>query len=123
MKELKQMKKLADEFEEAEKFISKQKEPLVQEINKTIRWGEIAEKEMDWEDAKKWCKEQGGRLPTRFELFCVYEDEEIRKTFNTGNYWSSTPYGDYVYYVRFSDCNSGYGNTGNAYSVRCVYDK
>lgn len=125
MKELKKLKKLADEFfEEAEKFISKQKELVIQTIpEKTIKWGPESEEMMTWYEAKKWCEEQGGRLPTRLELQCALEDEEIRKTFQSSYYWSSTEVSDTsVYYVSFSSCNAyGYGKGGSSY-VRCILD-
>ena len=43
---------------------------------KTIYWGEEAPREMNWYEAKEWCEEQGGRLPTRLELLQAYEDVE-----------------------------------------------
>jgi len=103
----------------------KKEERIKQTITseKTIYWGETADKEMNWEDSKDWCEEKGGRLPTLKELKKAYKDGV--KGFNpTGDYWSSTPYtyGD-AYYVRFSDCASYLLNTPSTYSVRCVYDK
>ena len=89
---------------------------------KTIYWGETAEKDMPWEDSRDWCEEKGGRLPTLEELEKAYEDKV--EGFGTGGYWSSTP-SIYLgaYYVRFSDYVSASGFTGHGYSVRCVYDK
>ena len=122
MRELKNLKKLADEFfEEAEKFISKQKEPLVQEVNKTIKWGPESEKEMNWYEAKEWCEEQGGRLPTRFELQCAYEDEEVRKTFQPDCSWSSTDFsGTNAWYVNFNNGNTSGSNKSTSFYVRCI---
>ena len=123
MNELKKMKDLFDDFiKEADKFVSKQKIKQTITTEKTIYWGETADKEMKWEDAKAWCEEKGGRLPTLKELKKAYEDKV--KGFSTGLYWSSTPYFSLdAHYVKFSDCFPGSYLTYFAFSVRCVYDK
>ena len=125
MNELKKIKDLFDDFvKEADKFVSEQqKQRVEQTTEKTIYWGETADKEMNWDNAKEWCEEKGGRLPTLEELEKAYEDK-VEGFDPECNYWSSTPFaGTVAYYVRFSDCNSGFGFTASAFSVRCVYDK
>ena len=124
MEELKKMKDLFDDFiKEADKFVSKQKKQRIkQTTEKTIYWGETAEKDMPWEDSRDWCEEKGGRLPTLEELEKAYEDGVSGFDYE-GFYWTSTPYYPYAYYVRFSDCYSYGDGTYLAYSVRCVYDK
>ena len=107
MNELKKMKDLFDDFiKEADKFVSEQKKQRIEQTTeKTIYWGETADKEMEWDEAKDWCEKQGGRLPTLEELEKAYEDGT--SGFNPkGLYWSSTPYTSLAYYVRFSDCLS-----------------
>jgi hypothetical protein len=124
MNELKKMKNLFDDFmKEADKFVSKQKKQRIEQVSeKIIYWGETAEKDMPWEDSRDWCEEKGGRLPTLEELEKAYKDGV--SGFNPkGRYWSSTPYNNYAYYVRFSDCYSVGYLTYDTYSVRCVYDK
>ena len=109
MNELKKMKDLFDDFiKEADKFVSKQKKQRIEQVSeKIIYWGETAEKDMNWEDAKEWCEEKGGRLPTLEELEKAYKDGT--SGFNPkGNYWSSAPYNFYACSVRFSDCTSGF---------------
>ena len=125
MNELKKMKDLFDDFiKEADKFVSEQKKQRVEQTSgKTIYWGETAEEEMKQEDGKDWCEEKGGRLPTLKELKKAYKDGVSGFDYE-GFYWTSTPNGIFsAYYVRFSDCYSGYNNNSVAYSVRCVYDK
>ena len=74
-------------------YIPKNKEEITtQHISeKNIRWGKSSEEEMDWEEAKEWCEEQGGRLPTRLELLHAYEDKI--EGFKADYYWSATEYG------------------------------
>ena len=103
--------------------LEEMEEETIQQIPaKTIIWGEIADEKMEWEEAKKWCKEQGGRLPTRVELLQAFEAKV--EGFKEGFYWSSTEFGSYdAWYVYFSNgyVNYGYKNYGNY--VRCVRDK
>lgn len=125
-----EMKKLFDDFvAEADKLIEKYKKKekvrtkkIKHEIpGKTIYWGEEAPEEMDWYDAKEWCKEQGGRLPTRVELLQAYEDGV--DGFSSDFYWSSSESSsDYAWRQYFG---SGYQSDNDKYypySVRCVFD-
>jgi hypothetical protein len=111
-------------IEELKNHIKSLEKPLIQEIPaKTIKWGPESEEKMTWEEAKKWCEEQGGRLPTRFELQCAYEDEEIRKTFWEANYWSATEASStYAWYLNFTNGFTDYLNKTSTISVRCVLD-
>jgi len=122
MNELKKMKDLFDDFiKEADKSVSEQKKQRVkQTTEKTIYWGETADKEMNWDEANDWCEEQGGRLPTRLELLQACEVDGFLASF----YWSATEYSStYAWYVGFSN-GSTYNNfkTSVLY-VRCVFDK
>ena len=89
---------------------------------KTLEWGAVSDEEMNWEDAKKWCEEQGGRLPTALELQQAYADK-VEGFTQSSNYWSATTYpASYSYamvvffYVGYS---SSFGKT-NSFYVRCV---
>ena len=93
--------------------------------SKTLEWGKTCEKELNWEDAKKWCKEQGKgwRLPTLIELLQAYEDK-VDGFDPSGIYWSSVEYNaNYAWYVLFASGNavSSYKTYSN--SVRCVRGK
>ena len=99
---------------------------IIQEIPaKKLEWGKESKETMTWEEAKEWCETQGEgwRLPTIIELMEAYQDEEIRHTFQTNNYWSAIEYySNYVYYLNFSyGSTSSYNKTNNNY-VRCVRD-
>jgi len=123
MKELNKIKELFDDFiKEADKFVSEQKKQRVkQTTEKTIYWGETADKEMKWEDAKEWCESQGGRLPTLVELLEAYENVD---DFLASNYWSATEFlSTYAWSVHFNNDYPNFSNKTNAYYVRCVFDK
>ena len=89
---------------------------------KTIEWGKTSEEPLTRKEAIKWCKEQGGRLPTRVELLQAYDDKV--EGFEKGYYWSSTEnagYPDFGWGVDFYGGGvdvDGYGS----YYARCVYD-
>jgi len=95
-------------------------ETVIQKIPaKVLRWGETCEEALTWEAAKKWCEEQGGRLPTVVELLQAYEDKI--EGFAAGYYWSSAEYSvAYTYFIAFSGGRVDYYNKTNAYRVRCV---
>ena len=80
--------------------------------------------EMEWEEAKKACKNigDGWRLPSKDELNLLYENKEKIGGFVNRYYWSSTEYGaDKAWRQTF---NSGYVNEGYGknftYYVRAV---
>jgi len=128
MEELNKIKELFNDFiKEADKFVSEQRIKQVIQVKqvseKIIYWGETAEEKINWHKAKAWCEKQGGRLPTLEELEKAYEDKVSGFDYE-GFYWTSTPYYDGAYYVKFSDGYSYGGvDTYFVYSVRCVYDK
>jgi hypothetical protein len=78
--------------------------------------------EMNWEDAKKKCEELGGFLPPRWMLCFIYEElPELKNSFKSGLYWSSSEYSDTGARVAyFSDGGSASGNKTDAHYVRCV---
>ena len=96
--------------------------PTIQIIEaKTLEWGKTCEKELNWEDAKQWCEEQGEgwRLPTIIELLEAYHGGI--NGFGTSYYWSATEYSTtFAFLVSFS--NGGTFNVfkSNNNSVRCV---
>ena len=91
---------------------------------KTLEWGDVSSEEMSWEDAKKWCEEQGGRLPTSVELLQAYTDK-VEGFAPASSFWSATAYPytgsqDFAMVVYFY---SGYvvaGYKTSSYYVRCV---
>ena len=125
MKELENIKKLFDDFcKKADKFVEKQteQEKVIQEIPaKTLEWGETSEEEMSWQEAKDWCEEQGGRLPTQIELLQAYKG---RVTFPKDSYWSSTETLNNSSYAWYVDLSNGYTNnvdkTTSSCYARCV---
>ena len=121
MQELNKIKELFDDFiKEADKLVSKVRvEQTIPE--KIIYWGETAEKEMTWEEAKDWCTEQGGRLPTKNELLQAHKDVD---GFLSSYYWSATEYiSTLAFSVNFSNCSSLLSFKTYALNVRCVFDK
>jgi hypothetical protein len=121
-------KDLADKVNEIVEWINdktpnddkKLEKSVIQTIPaKTLEWGLISPTEMNWEDAKKWCEEQGGRMPTKLELLHAYEDRI--DGFKEDNYWSATEYNSTVaYFVNFTYGFAIYAVKTNAYYVRCV---
>jgi len=82
-------------------------------------WGKFSKKEMNWQDARKWCEAQGGRLPTLGELLIACENKT--KGFKPSFYWSATAYNaTYAWYVNFSAGVPSTYNKNDAYAVRCV---
>ena len=89
--------------------------------DKTI-WGESSKVEMTWDEAKKWCEAQGGRLPKLWELLKAFEDKE--EGFTSNHYWSSAETSATVaYFVRFGNGNTYDNYKTDNYYVRCIFDK
>jgi hypothetical protein len=65
--------------------------PVICELN-GYRWilGQEADKELNWQDAKDWCKSVGGELAPRDILLQCYMNEDIKPLFKDGWYWSGT---------------------------------
>jgi hypothetical protein len=90
---------------------------------KTLIWGKISDKDMTWEDAKKWCELQGKEwdMPTRIELLQAHE---AGIDFGSHyNFWSSTEtYSGttHAWSVALDYGNTNYANKTDSYYVRCV---
>ena len=72
--------------------------------------------------ARDACKQLGARLPTKDELFCIYNNKaSFGNNFQANLYWSSTEYSSTkAWLVSFGNGNT-YGSTKtNAGYVRCV---
>jgi hypothetical protein len=87
-----------------------------------IVWSKSSDKRMDWNEAKVWCEEQGGRLPKLWELMKAYEEKE--EGFMEHSYWSSTEYSITIAWT----LNFSTGTTHNASKtlslyVRCVFEE
>lgn len=118
-KEIQELKNRISELED------KANTTVIQKIDSEIlEWGKLADRKMDLEDAKEWCKEQGSdwSLPTVVEAFQAYYDEI--PGFGTGYHWTSTEYSETsARYVNFTVGNTNSASKTNAYSVRCVRRK
>ena len=123
MEELNKIKELFNDFiKETDKIMKKQRVKQTITTEKTIYWGETAEKEVEQKEGRAWCESQGGRLPTLKELKKAKEDGI--SGFRAGyHYWTSTPFDFGAYCVRFGGWYSRSALTVGACSVRCVYDK
>ncbi|MFA6314959.1 MAG: DUF1566 domain-containing protein [Candidatus Paceibacterota bacterium] len=111
-----------DNFEEVKEPLDGFKNSVKQVIEgKTLEWGEVSDREMDWFEAKAWCEERGGRLPTRVELLQAF-DEKV-EGFQGFYFWSSTEYYNNTALAWPVNLASGYTNfntkTNSGY-VRCV---
>ena len=91
-----------------------------------LKWSEDLG-EMNWFEAEKLCKEMGGRLPTRIELFDLVDNhsEEIEDWDSSYYYWSATTFSSNTQYAWYVNLNYGYtyysNKTNSAnYRVRCV---
>ena len=116
----KQIIKLEEEIKKLQEQIKN--EPVIQIIkSKKLEWGKVCKEEMNWEEAKKWCKKQGEdwRLPIITELGQAYYDKI--KGFRAGYYWSSTENSEPSAYDRsFSSGSENNSSKTNDNSVRCV---
>ncbi len=72
--------------------------------------------------AREACKQIGGRLPTREELLCIYQNRaSFNNNFGTANYWSSTEYSNTsAWRVGFGTGSADVNYKADSYSVRCV---
>ena len=86
-----------------------------------LEWGETSKKEMSWQEAKDWCEEQGGRLPTQIELLQAYKG---RVTFPKDSFWSSTECSSNSSFAWSVNLLYGYAfnldKTSSSYYARCV---
>jgi hypothetical protein len=95
---------------------------------KKIVWGKSSDKmdwndkRLEWNEAKAWCEEQGGRLPKLWELMKAYEEKE--EGFVEATHWSSSEYSTtHACSLYFGNGNTSNCNKTNCYYVRCVLDK
>lgn len=89
---------------------------------KTLEWGDVSSEKMSWEDAKKWCEEHGGRLPTSVELLQAYTDKVGGFTQEL-YFWSATTYTNYqniAICVDFGSGTVGANSKSSSYYVRCI---
>ena len=118
-KEIQELKNCVSELED------KANTTVIQKIDSEIlEWGKLADRKMDWKDAKEWCKEQGSdwSLPTVVDALRAYYDKI--PGFGTGYHWTSTEFlKTHVRGVNFTDGNTYYNDKAFAYSVRCVRRK
>lgn len=71
--------------------------------NIEIMLSENISEPLDYSAAIKWCKNEGGRLPTIKELAALYnEGGSIRESFDGKILWSSSEYMDKVWAWDFS---------------------
>ncbi len=86
------------------------------EIHKKIdlRIGEISNKELTWEEAKKYAEAQGMRLPTRIELLAMVEQGvKLPKCCWTCEEYSAT----YAWTVYFDGSANSYNKSFAYYAV------
>ena len=118
-KEIQELKNRVSELEE------KVNTTVIQKIDSEIlEWGKLADRKMDLEDAKEWCKEQGSdwSLPTVVDAIRAYYDKI--PGFGTGLHWTSIEFSETLArYVNFTDGNTDNYYKANALSVRCVRRK
>ena len=98
------------------------KAPIICELN-GYRWllGQEADEEMNWNDAKDWCKSVGGELPPRDVLLQCCMNEDIKPLFKESWYWTSTEFNATTAWIQgFSNGNqANYRKTNGTY-VRAV---
>jgi hypothetical protein len=80
-------------------------------------------KKMSWDDAKKACAKLGNgwRLPTKDELYTLYQNRDLIGGFGDSYCWSSTEYDPYIAWFQFFiNGAQGPGNKSKALHVRAV---
>jgi hypothetical protein len=109
---------LEEYFKEKEKMLT---EKIITKDSNKIIWGKSSDREMTWEEANEWCKEQGGRLPKMWELVKAWEEKE--EGFVADGYWSSAENSTTLAYgVYFGNGTTIYATKAGGYYVRCVLD-
>jgi hypothetical protein len=87
------------------------------------RWllGPETDEEINWDDAKDWCKLVGGELPPRDILLQCFMNDDIKPLFKTSWHWSSTEFtATYAWCQHFYNGNQFTTNEGTNYYVRAV---
>ena len=110
MKDLKQLKEQYEKLGNEIKKLEQQEITISLPYLPTELTVLFSDKSMNWEDAKLWCKEQGGRLPTKFELQYLAASGNIPEDKRNFYYWSSTE-SDYVGNAWYVDLYNGYAFT------------
>ncbi len=83
----------------------------------------VADNTLDFSEypARDACKDVGGRLPTRDELLCMY-DEFRTQDFASAHYWSASEYSQgHARRVDFPDGNTSFLSKTSSSRVRCVF--
>jgi hypothetical protein len=90
--------------------------PIICELNGT-KWllGPEAEYPMDWENAKEWCKSQGGVLPPREILLHAYINKESLGGFTNHYYRSSSELNSDSAWLQ--DFDAGYQDSGSKHGT------
>ena len=90
--------------------------------SKVLIWGKTSSEEMNWEEAKKWCEKQGGRLPTITELVQAWEEKV--EGFEDDYYWSASEVSaTNAYYLHFCFGLVYSGSKSSSGRVRCVREE
>ncbi|WP_455275102.1 DUF1566 domain-containing protein [Ralstonia thomasii] len=79
------------------------------------------EAEMNWDDAKKWAKDQGGELPTRREQSLLYAN--LKDEFQGTWYWSGEAHereSGWAWYQYFDTGSQGFSHQNDELRARAV---
>ena len=119
--------RVAEEAKAAEeKKVAAKKRRVARKRNKFpnrwigLRWSKVANSEMNWNKATRYCKKLGGRLPTKSELKRLYDSGSAP---SHHWFWSSTANTsrtDYAWGMHFSGGNVDDYSKTNRLNVRCV---
>ena len=85
----------------------------------------FADNPMTWQEAKDWCEEQGGRLPTKFELQALAELGNVSEERRNDFYWSASVLSDNPAFAWGVYLHNGFTNFNfrtNSKSVLCVME-
>jgi hypothetical protein len=129
-KETKQVKsKFLNMLRDPKRF-QKLADGWIKDILLGIEWGKSSEKKMNWEEAKRYAANQGGRLPTVKELRSLVDYDRhnpavdtqfFKDTKTDGWYWTGTEvagYSDSAWIVSFIYGLVGFTHTVLGYYVR-----
>ncbi|MCK9530423.1 MAG: hypothetical protein M0R77_07670 [Gammaproteobacteria bacterium] len=85
--------------------------------------GPEADRQMNWEQAKKWVASAGGQLMPREVGVLAFKKAEIRKQFRTDDwYWLEDEYSSSHGWIQyFYNGSQGYSTKPDAFYVRAVF--
>lgn len=85
--------------------------------------GPEADRQMNWEQAKKWAASVGGQLMPREVGVLAFKKAEIRKQFRTDDwYWLEDEYSSSVGWIQYFDNGGQFSSSKtNASCVRAVF--